>query len=336
MSDVVLSGFCDEVCADKNLERQLAVASALGLEWISLRFFDLGQGVKNILAATDSDLERIRELLAGYGLRVSSIGSPLGKVKLRDVDDGTPNQFRPFAEYLAVEVQRIREVATALRAPLVRGFSFYHPRGTPPANHLPEAASRLREIAGQFSQGNIIFGLEVEANLIGQTGELVRQLVELAGAPNLVSIFDGANLVVQGFSASDVWRQYLAMRSTLGWVHVKDYLAADPGNSATSGASQHIDEEKLAAFVPAGLGDAAYRQVLPDLKRELPAIRARLQQAGWQEPLVFLDLEPHLRQGGQFGGFSGPDGFGVALRHLCRLLEKTGVNFRLRDWPLNN
>ena len=33
-------------------------------------------------------------------------------------------------------------------------------------------------------------------------------------------------------------------------------------------------------------------------------------------PGVFLDLEPHVKGGGQFGGFSGPDGFGVALRAL--------------------
>ena len=342
MSDVVLTGFCDEVCADKNLERQFAVATALGLEWISLRFFDLGQGVKNILAATDADLEQIRELLTGYGLRVSSIGSPLGKIKLRDMDDGTTNQYRPFAEYLAGEVERICEIATALKAPLVRGFSFYHPRGTNPADYLTEAAARLRELAGRCAQNKLVFGLEVEANLIGQTGDLVRELVVLAEAPNLVSIFDGANLSVQGLSASDVWRQYLAMRGTLGWVHVKDYLAPqgagtyNQGASTSGSLSQHVDEESLAAFVPAGLGDAAYRQVLPDLKRELTAIRARLKRAGWEEPLVFLDLEPHLRKGGQFGGFSGADGFGIALRHLCRLLDKTGVSYNLRDWPLKN
>lgn len=337
MNDVVLTGFCDEVCADKNFERQLAVASALGLEWISLRFFDLGQGVRNVLAATDSDLERIRELLAAYRIRISSIGSPLGKIKLRDTDDGTANQYRPFAEYLSVEVQRICHIARVLQTPLIRGFSFYHPRGTHPADHVPEAAARLRELAGRLAADQLVLGLEVEANLIGQTGELVQRLIESAAASNLVSVFDGANLVVQGFSATDVWRQYLTLRNTLGWVHVKDYLA-DQAQAAPSAAAAgaFVNEAQLAAFVPAGLGDAAYRQILPDLKREAPAIRARLRQAGWQDPLVFLDLEPHLRQGGQFGGFSGADGFGIALRHLCRLLEKTGVSYQLRDWPLEN
>ncbi len=343
MSDVVLTGFCDEICWDKNLERQFAVAAGLGMEWVSLRFFDLGSGVKNILAADSQDLDQIRKLLETYGLRVSSIGSPLGKVKLLDVADGTNNPYRPFAEYLDNEVTRICEIARQIEAPLVRGFSFYHPCGSDPASHLSEAASRLAQIADRCAADRLIFGLEVEANLIGQTGDLVHHLVVSAGKPNLLSIFDGANLVVQGMTASEVWKQYLAMRGSLGWVHVKDYLAgsaasdspaAEPAVSSGRAVSPHVEEESLAAFVPVGLGESAYPQVLPDLKRELPAIRQRLQTGGWNAPLVFLDLEPHLRKGGQFGGYSGPDGFGVALRYLCKLLDRSGLSYRLRDWPL--
>lgn len=337
MSDVVLTGFCDETCEDKNLERQFAVSAALGLEWISLRFYNLGAGVKNILAADQADLDQIKSLLDKYGLRVSSIGSPIGKIKLHDIQDGTPNQFRPFDSYLDQEVERICAIADFLQAPLVRGFSFYHPRGTSAQNHLSEAAMRLRAIAQRCRAKSLIFGLEVEANLIGQTGELVQQLVEQAGAANLVSIFDGANLVVQGLSASAVWREYLAMRGSLGWVHVKDYQpdSQRPGEQTVT-KSGHIDEESLSAFVPVGLGDAAYQQILPDLKREVQNVTERLRRGGWEEPLVFLDLEPHLRKGGQFGGYSGPDGFGLALRYLCRMLDRTKVSYRLRDWPLKH
>ena len=45
-----------------------------------------------------------------------------------------------------------------------------------------------------------------------------------------------------------------------------------------------------------------------------------------------VDLEPHLKGGGQFGGFSGPDGFGVALRSLCRVLDYVGISYHLRDF----
>jgi len=49
-------------------------------------------------------------------------------------------------------------------------------------------------------------------------------------------------------------------------------------------------------------------------------------------PGVFLDLEPHLKGGGQFGGFSGPDGMGVALAGLCRLLDYVGIEYHRRDF----
>jgi hypothetical protein len=49
-------------------------------------------------------------------------------------------------------------------------------------------------------------------------------------------------------------------------------------------------------------------------------------------PGVFLDLEPHVKGGGQFGGFSGPDGIGVALRGLCRVLDYVGIDYHLRDF----
>ena len=45
-----------------------------------------------------------------------------------------------------------------------------------------------------------------------------------------------------------------------------------------------------------------------------------------------LDLEPHLKGGGQFGGFSGPDGMGVALRALCRVLDYVRIGYHLRDF----
>ena len=39
-----------------------------------------------------------------------------------------------------------------------------------------------------------------------------------------------------------------------------------------------------------------------------------------------------MKGGGQFGGFSGPDGLGVALRGLCRVLDFAGIDYHLRDF----
>mgnify|MGYP000946535572 CR=1 FL=1 len=49
-------------------------------------------------------------------------------------------------------------------------------------------------------------------------------------------------------------------------------------------------------------------------------------------PGAFLELEPHLKGGGQFGGFSGPDGLGVATRSLCRMLDYLQIDYSLRGF----
>ena len=66
----------------------------------------------------------------------------------------------------------------------------------------------------------------------------------------------------------------------------------------------------LKKFVPADVGDSGHVQILQDFATEIPKLERRLKKRGI--PGVILDLEPHLKGGGQFGGFSGPDGMAVA------------------------
>ena len=57
MSDrpqVVLSGFGDEAANHKTAVEQFAAFAALGLQYYSLRFVDVGSGVKNVMKLTKS------------------------------------------------------------------------------------------------------------------------------------------------------------------------------------------------------------------------------------------------------------------------------------------
>src|SRR5690606_22965876 len=107
--------------------------------------------------------------------------------------------------------------------------------------------------------------------------------------------------------------------------HVKDYL--DP---KLDGPKGHVNEEALEHFVPADQGDSGYARILGDFKESLPKLERKLKRRGI--PGVFLDLEPHLKGGGQFGGFSGPDGVGVAVRGLRRVLDFVGIDYAIRGW----
>ena len=106
------------------------------------------------------------------------------------------------------------------------------------------------------------------------------------------------------------------MKPGLGWVHIKDYRKV-----SGKARGKHVEEDALANFVPADIGAGGHDKILADLHDACcRRLSKKLEQRGI--PGVFLDLEPHVRGGGQFGGTSGPDGMGIALRGLCRVLDR--------------
>ena len=322
---VILSAFADEAANRKTAVEQMAVLAGVGLTHYSPRFVDVtGAGtVKHVVTLSDAEYDQLRQIHAEYGMHVASIGSRVGKVKLRDQADGSHNKYVAPKEYLETEVASTLRAAAALGAKLVRGFSFYHPQGDDPSKYVTEAAERLAPIVELCAQHGLIYGLEVEANLIGQNGHLLSQLAQAVNKPNLVCIFDGGNLSSQNLNPVQCFEEYVAMRDHLGWVHIKDYRI-DP----TLQWKGVVDEARLKNFVPANEGDSGHEQILRDLRHHLPQMTRHMHSLGAAG--VFLELEPHLKGGGQFGGFSGPDGMGVAVRALCSLLDYLDIDYRLR------
>lgn len=322
---VILSAFADEAANSKSAVEQLAVLAALGLEYYSPRFVNVSGEVKNIMLLQKDELKALKKLHADYGMHVASIGSPIGKVKLLDQDDGSHNRFVPFEKYLKSDVATAIDRAVFFETKLIRGFSFYHPRGSDPWQHLPQAVDQLAAIVEKCAAAGVIFGLEVEANLIGHNGRLLAELAKRVNSPHMLCIFDGGNLTCQNLNMVETLSEFQAMIKHFGWMHIKDY-AIDPSLKWTGS----VDEERLKNFVPCNVGDAGHEYLLRTLKAELPKLEKRLKKLG--VPGVFLELEPHLKGGGQFGGFSGPDGLGVACRALCSTLDYVGIDYQLRTF----
>ncbi len=323
---VIISGFGDEAANQKTAVQQFAALAALGLQYYSLRFVDVGRGIKNVMKLTTAEIQKLRHLEDEYGMNVASIGSPIGKIKLLDVEDRTHNRFVPFKKYLEKEVHRACELAHAFETKLIRGFSFYHPKGSDPWAHIPQAVDQLGQIAEMCLRSDLTFGLEVEANLVGQNGLILAEMQKQLNHPAVVLIFDGGNLVSQGFTTKEVFEHYQAMLPSIGWMHIKDYRLPKGAKKKVA----HVDEEALKNFVPADIGDSGHALILRDFREHIPALVRKLKRRGI--PGVFLDLEPHVKGGGQYGGFSGPDGIGVATRALCRVLDSAGVGYSLRDY----
>lgn len=322
---IILSAFADEGAVSKTAVEQLAALAALGLEYYSPRFVDVSGTVKHVMTLNKAELKKLSNLHADYGMHVTSIGSPIGKVKLLDVEDGSHNKFVPIKKYLSGDVQTAIDRAHELDTKLIRGFSFYHPTDTDPWEHVPQAVDYLGQIVEKCGEAGVIFGLEVEANLIGQNGRLLAELSKKVNSPHMVCIFDGGNLCCQNLSPVECFSEYEAMRKHIGWMHIKDY-AVDPSLTWTGA----VDEERLKNFVPANVGDTGHEAILRDFRDHVSKLERKMKKLG--VPGVFLELEPHLKGGGQFGGFSGPDGLGVACRGLCSLLDYVGIDYDLRGF----
>ncbi|MEW4487098.1 TIM barrel protein [Thalassoglobus sp. JC818] len=323
--EVLLSAFADEAANRKTAIEQMSSLAALGLKFYSPRFVDVtGNGtVKHVVELDDEELKQLAAIHEEYGMSVASIGSRIGKVKLVDQEDGSHNKFVPFDEYMAGEVAQTVRAAVALNAKLIRGFSFYQPKGEEPERYVDQAVERVGEIADEFAKHGIVYGLEVEANLIGQNGRLLAELATKINRDNLVVIFDGGNLSSQNMSPVQCFEEYEAMRPHIGWIHIKDYAI-----DSSLEWKGYVDEERLKNFVPSNIGDSGHEMILRDFREHIPALDERMRRLGG--PGVFLELEPHLKGGGQFGGFSGPDGMGVAVRALCSLLDYVNIDYRLR------
>ena len=122
MAELIMSAFADEYC--DSFEGQVKAMKDFGIDYIEVRFVDK----KNISTLTDEEVEAAKAILDQHGVKISSIGSPLGKINLAD----------DFDAHLAL-TKRVFDIAKKLDTGLVRIFSFY----------LPEGKTR-EECKGQF------------------------------------------------------------------------------------------------------------------------------------------------------------------------------------------
>ncbi len=112
----VISGFADEY--SPIFDEQLAALNRLGVSHIELRGIDN----VNVSDLTGEKLREVREKLSAAGIKVSSLGSPIGKIGIED----------DFAAHMD-KLKRTLEIQKELSAPYLRMFSFYLPQNADPA-----------------------------------------------------------------------------------------------------------------------------------------------------------------------------------------------------------
>ena len=203
-----LSGFSDEISDD--FAEQCEVAVSLGLTHLELR----SAWGTNVLDLDRGQLDAMKQSLLAHGLRVSSIGSPIGKIPI-DED---------FGPHLA-RMRHAAEVAHLFEARYIRIFSFFMPPGDDPLDHREEVLTRMRALADVAEEAKVVLLHENEKEIYGDLPERCLDVVESVASPNLRIAWDSANFVQVGVRPFTT--AYPLLRPHLEYVQIKDAKAAD-------------------------------------------------------------------------------------------------------------
>jgi len=227
----LLSGFADEI--SPSLDEQLAVLAAERISFLELR----SVWSTNVADLGDAELTRFRLALDDAGVRVSAIGSPIGKI-------GLDAPLGPELERL----RRVADIAAELGTRTVRVFSFFMPAGEPPQRHRQQVIDRMRALASIAEDRGLVLAHENEKQIYGDRPERCADLITAVGSPALRATFDAANFVQCGVRPHS--QAYDLLRPYLVYVQIKDAVAA------------------TGEVVPAGQGDGQVRETLSALGTE--------------------------------------------------------------------
>ncbi len=181
----MLSAFGDEIDAD--VDEQLRVLDELDIGYLELR----SAWGTNVLELSDEQVNRLVERCEAHSVRVSCIGSPIGKSQIGD----------PLEKVVA-DLKRILNIAEMVGTDRVRVFSFYPEVEGQQADLVDESISRLSVMAKVAGERNVMLMLENEGGLVGDIPERCHAIVEGVGSPYLRYVWDTGNYPQMGFGRS--------------------------------------------------------------------------------------------------------------------------------------
>ena len=229
MAKFRISGFSDEISADTT--EQFEALTRLGIEYFEPRGID----GKNISSLTDSEAYALKEKMDLYGIKASSIGSPIGKIKIEE-------DFEPHFELF----KRTVKIAKILDTKYIRMFSFYVD-GEWTDEKKAEVFKRLNTFIAYAKENGIILLHENEKGIYGDIGTRCAEIMETLACDNFRAVFDPANFVQCG---EDTMVCFEALKPYIGYMHVKDANLSD------------------GKVVPAGKGDGNVAYITESLLKD--------------------------------------------------------------------
>ena len=218
---IKLCAFADE--ASVALDGQIAALQKNGIEYIELRGID---GV-NIAKISLEDAEGYAKRLADAGIKVWSIGSPIGKIKLSG----------DMEEHME-KLRHTCKLAKIFGTDKIRMFSFFE--AYEDEEKVYELLRRMVVIADDEGVG---LYHENEKAIFGDTAERVLKIME--NVKGLYYVYDPANFIEVG---EDADKTLDALHAKTDYFHIKDVIA------------------ETHELVPAGYGDGKIGELVSRIK----------------------------------------------------------------------
>ena len=221
-----LSAFADEISPDIQLQMDHLLDN--GIRFCAMR----GANAKNVMDLEDYQVSLTKQQFFNRGIRISCIGSPVGKIKITDPLDP--------------EIERLKHAAKLARAfetKVIRIFSFYIPKGEEPGKYRSEVLARMKTLADAAKAEGVNLLIENEKDLYGDIADRHLEVLEHINSPHVRAAFDFSNFVQSGDDPLQGWPK---LKKYVVDFHVKDCRQSDK------------------VVVPAGQGDGKVREILKD------------------------------------------------------------------------
>ena len=279
-----ISGFADDIAQE--LDVQIEAVSRLGIQYSEMR----GVDGNNLIYHPDAKVKEIKQKLEDAGIKLSALGSPLGKIGIED-------PFEPHFE----EFKRACEIAHRMDTKNIRMFSFYIPEGKE-KEYKGKVFDRLGRFANYAGRNDIVLLHENEKGIYGAKAPECLEIMKKLGSDHFRAIFDFANFVQCG---QDTLEAYDLLKDYVDYIHVKDA------------------RKENGTVVPVGYGDGNVEAILKKLFASgfdgFLSLEPHLFDFKGFEGLE-RGRTASLSQSGQ--ALSGAEAFAVAHRALCEVLDR--------------
>jgi|BioPla2DNA2_1021312.scaffolds.fasta_scaffold08149_5 sugar phosphate isomerase/epimerase len=283
MAKFLLSGFADEI--DTKLDVQVKELKRLGIDRIEIR----GVNGKSIIDYTEEETKEFKKLFDDEGITVSALGSPIGKIGIKD----------PFSEHLD-KFKHTINLAGILETDYIRMFSFYMPENENPDKYRDEVLERWYGFVEAAKGTGLVLAHENEKGIYGDTAQRCLDIIESMNVSYVRAVFDPANFIQ--CHEETYPKAYNMLAPYISYMHIKDAIL-DTGE-----------------VVPAGYGDGKILEIIKELDSRVDSemVLSLEPHLGSFEGLAGLEKALNLSNMEQ----SGPGKFELAVTALRAILKE--------------